>query len=752
MRRPFRWMIAFVAWTFIAVGPAQAAGPSTTTADGLTTVTGVLQVLHADDFAHGKARFVYAVRSASGWLDLDFPQAGPMDEGGATVQVTGRIAAGRLQIATDAPDHGLRIIRKAKPLYRTAGQTFHHDSNGVDVPDDPGATDSSAATDPQLVPDDLATAAAATPVSVAVVLVNFSNAATQSVSPAAANGIMFSDPNSVANFFAEESRGAVALSGHVYGWYTIAATDAGCAYSTWQSQAAAAAAAAGVNLGSFDHVVYAWPFASSCGWAGMGYMPGSITWNNGYFNLRVLAHELSHNFGSNHASTLQCTQGATIVALSATCTYNEYGDPFTVMGSANTYHNDAEQVGELGWLRTGELATVAPGGTYAVTPLLTGPAGSAKVLRIVRQTGPSATSFFVDVRATVGPYFDTFGPTSAAVSGVMIRLSSDAGVPLWSPTNTKLVDTTPGTSSYADAPLTVGQTLTDPVSHISITTISVDASGALIRVTESVAPSAPGSLAGVPFGARAVDLSWAAATDNVAVTGYRLQRDGVDLGTIGASIHTYHDTGLTAETAYHYSVVAFDGSSNDGPAATVDVTTPPDDTVAPTAPTSLAGTSTAATVKLTWTAGTDDQGVAGYRVSRNGVAVATVTGTTWTDTKRTPRTTYAYAVVTLDRAANPSPAASVSVLTLPDTTAPTKPLSLTAATYHATFTTLKYKAGTDDVGIVGYKIYRVGTTKAIATTTKLSLHVKRTKGARYYVRAYDAAGHLSQRTPYVKSP
>ena len=38
-------------------------------------------------------------------------------------------------------------------------------------------------------------------------------------------------------------------------------------------------------------------------------------------------------------------------------------------------------------------------------------------------------------------------------------------------------------------------------------------------------------------------------------------------------------------------------------------------------------------------------------------------------------------------------------------------------------------------GVVGYKIYRVGTTKAITSTTKLSLHVKRVKGARYYVRA-----------------
>ena len=371
------------------------------------------------------------------------------------------------------------------------------------------------------------------------------------------------------------------------------------------------------------------------------------------------------------------------------------------------------------------------------------------MLRIVRQTG---TSFFVDVRATFGPDFDKFVAGSAAVTGVMIRLSADAGVPIWSPTNTKLIDTTPGTSTYIDAPLAVGQTLTDPVSHISIKTISVDASGATILVTESVAPSAPGGLSGAPFGPLAADLSWSGATDNVAVTGYRLQRDGADLATLAASARTYHDAGLTPETAYHYTLVAFDGSGNDGPTASVDVTTTPNDPVPPTAPTGLTGTPTAATVALAWTAGTDDQNVAGYRVSRNGVLVATVTGTSWTDTKRTPRTAYSYDVVTIDRAFNESPAATVAVVTLADTKAPSAPTGLKAATWHSTYTTLSYRAATDDVGVVGYRIYRVGTAKAITSTTKLSLHVKRVKGARYYVRAYDAAGHLGPRTPYVKAP
>ena len=184
---------------------------------------------------------------------------------------------------------------------------------------------------------------------------------------------MFGNPASVANFFAEESRGAVALSGQVFGWYNIAATQRRLRLEHL------AEPGHGQGPGGRREPRQLRPRrlrrgrtparAAGPGWATC---PGRTSWNNGSFDLRVLAHELSHNFGTNHASTLQCTQGATIVSLSATCSYNEYGDPFSVMGSGNTYHNDGEQVGELGWLRAGELATVVPGGTYAVTPLLTG--------------------------------------------------------------------------------------------------------------------------------------------------------------------------------------------------------------------------------------------------------------------------------------------------------------------------------------------------------------------------------------------
>src|SRR6185369_14763274 len=57
------------------------------------------------------------------------------------------------------------------------------------------------------------------------------------------------------------------------------------------------------------------------------------------------------------------------------------------------------------------------------------------------------------------------------------------------------------------------------------------------------------------------------------------------------------------------------------------------DTIPPTAPTNLAAPSVMWNqVNLSWTASTDNVGVTGYRVFRNGTQIATTTGTSYSDT------------------------------------------------------------------------------------------------------------------------
>ncbi|MEE1781528.1 glycoside hydrolase family 6 protein [Streptomyces sp. SP17BM10] len=88
----------------------------------------------------------------------------------------------------------------------------------------------------------------------------------------------------------------------------------------------------------------------------------------------------------------------------------------------------------------------------------------------------------------------------------------------------------------------------------------------------------------------------------------------------------------------------------------------------PTAPTGLTVTATtSSTTSLSWTASTDPTGVSGYSVYRNGTKVATVTGTTYTDSGLSPATAYQYTVTAQDAAGNVSAASAAVTAT---TTAP----------------------------------------------------------------------------------
>jgi cellulose 1,4-beta-cellobiosidase len=66
---------------------------------------------------------------------------------------------------------------------------------------------------------------------------------------------------------------------------------------------------------------------------------------------------------------------------------------------------------------------------------------------------------------------------------------------------------------------------------------------------------------------------------------------------------------------------------------------------------------------LSWTASTDNVGVTGYIVRRNGAQIATPAATSFADTGLSAATTYTYTVAARDAAGNVSSAASASVTT-----------------------------------------------------------------------------------------
>ncbi|MGI5522595.1 glycoside hydrolase family 9 protein [Micromonospora sp. CA-259024] len=97
-------------------------------------------------------------------------------------------------------------------------------------------------------------------------------------------------------------------------------------------------------------------------------------------------------------------------------------------------------------------------------------------------------------------------------------------------------------------------------------------------VPDTTAPSTPGTPVASAVTATGLTLTWAASTDNVGVTGYRVYREaGATDPLVGSPTGTtLAVTGLTASTAYQFSVVAVDAAGNTSAAsAPVAMTTAP---------------------------------------------------------------------------------------------------------------------------------------------------------------------------------
>ena len=326
------------------------------------------------------------------------------------------------------------------------------------------------------------TSAAAANHETATILLNFS-AGTEPFTPEQARQAVFTGSASANAFHREQSFGALSLtgrggaaSGDVFGWYTVGGSTATCDPDTWMGLADTAASSAGVDLSGYDHRIYIFPHVSACPWAGLADISGPISFINGTLSTRVIAHELGHNLGVHHASSLRCTDTAgAAVPFSTTCSASEYGDPFDVMGSSTRQSSAVTKV-RLGYIPRANQATATTSGTYVLAAAnLAG--GGVQSLRVPR--GTTGEFWHFERRATAG-IFDNFLATDPAVTGVSVRLAQDVA---WA-TPTKLVDTQPTSASLGDAPLRIGTSFTDPSipGSPTVTLESVGPLGASVRV------------------------------------------------------------------------------------------------------------------------------------------------------------------------------------------------------------------------------------------------------------------------------
>jgi chitodextrinase len=203
---------------------------------------------------------------------------------------------------------------------------------------------------------------------------------------------------------------------------------------------------------------------------------------------------------------------------------------------------------------------------------------------------------------------------------------------------------------------------------------------------DAIRPSAPTGVTAAAAGSSVINLSWNASTDDVGVTGYVVSRAGTPVATPVTT--SYVDTGLSAGTTYNYTVAAQDATGNmslnstSASATTTGTGTGTGDTTRPSTPTGLtaAAAAGAPAIDLSWNASTDNVGVTGYVVRRNGSPVATPVAARYADTGLFDGTTYRYSVAALDAAGNSSFLSTVASATTAGTPPPPPPTGVIPST------------------------------------------------------------------------
>jgi PKD repeat protein len=255
---------------------------------------------------------------------------------------------------------------------------------------------------------------------------------------------------------------------------------------------------------------------------------------------------------------------------------------------------------------------------------------------------------------------------------------------------------------------------------------------------DATAPSVPSAPAGPAQTRVKPAFSWVASTDaGSGVSAYRIYRGATLVGSTAAS--TFTDASVSVGGTYRYVVLAVDAAGNvSAPSDAVSIVY---DTTAPTSPaTPSAPSPTRTGPVITWSGGTDANGIDHYVVVRDGIDIG-IGVSPWTDTDPALSDgTHLYAVRAVDPAGNVSSPSSSRAVAY-DGTAPSAPGAITAVSPTAAAPALTWAPAADAIGVVRYDVIRddsplgsTGGTTFTDSTAGEGTHV-------YTVRAVDAAGN-----------
>jgi hypothetical protein len=308
----------------------------------------------------------------------------------------------------------------------------------------------------------------------AVIVVNFQNK--PGMRPFSVDQVRDIVFTKTSDFFREASAQQTWLAGDVFGWYTIPVDSRVCDPFAISRAADAAAAAAGADLSRYARLVYVFP-ANACGWWGLGTVGGSPSraWIRANPELRVVGHEMLHNFGLQHSHGLECGN----FTVAANCSVAEYGDTLDIMGKPAAAHPNAFQKERLGWFdpqATAPVTVVETDGTYRIDPYESS-SSSPKALKILKAVNPTTgerSYLYVEYRQALGADAFLAGRTEV-LRGVVVHIGAElAG-------RSYLLDMTPRNPWNTPA-LTAGQPFVDP-DGATLQLVAADPTGATVTVT-----------------------------------------------------------------------------------------------------------------------------------------------------------------------------------------------------------------------------------------------------------------------------
>ncbi|RJO59386.1 hypothetical protein C4546_02490 [Candidatus Parcubacteria bacterium] len=319
------------------------------------------------------------------------------------------------------------------------------------------------------------------------------------------DGVLFSNNDSMAAFFAETSNGAISVTGEVFDnnglWYTINRPATIRGTCNWRSYFDETLAAVDVDIDytQYNTIVVLSP-QKTCGAEGLagsvdvpeaGYkMYGAIDINGNMGSNPH--HELGHLLQLGHANSWQCD--APGVMYGTNCRNIEYADRYNIMGAtgSRTLLLTGQQLENYGWIPASDVTTATVDGDYTIQAFeLHGNLPRVLKIPLGRDANGNINSwYYLEYRQLIG--FDKVSninrflkPTAQELgvpNGVLVHAGNSQGDNF----SSTLLDMTPGSlpggKDIFDPALPLGYSYSDSVAGVSFGVLARNATAMAIRV------------------------------------------------------------------------------------------------------------------------------------------------------------------------------------------------------------------------------------------------------------------------------